>query len=329
MRRDWAAVLLIGFFISVLVSASPAHAGRLYWSRNFGDVGGHFDNSLATVRTNGTGFFELNFSADNHFGAVAVDSASGRLYWVENNPFDGYELVRGDASGCRRLQLDAYVPWIALDVTGGKIYWTEGGGRILRANLDLSSVEVVLEGLSGDPREIGVDSVGGKLYWHERADGEIVRSNLDGSDVEVQFEVSGLEGMQIDSVGQKIYWGNFFPGGFRRADFDGSNVEELAPQVQRKWVVDASGGRVYWRSDGAIPAPGRSQATISRADLDGSNEALVLYGDDANAGFLAFDPSNDVIPLACGTLVPALGLRSAGLLVLLLLGVGAWALKRS
>ena len=96
-------------------------------------------------------------------------------------------------------------------------------------------------------------------------------------------------------------------------------------------MVDASGGTVYWRSDETIPGPGGGafQPSISRANLDGSNEAIVLQSSDAAPTLLAFDPVNDVIPISCGALVPALGLRSAGLLVLLLLGVGAWAIKRS
>jgi hypothetical protein len=260
-----------------------------------------------------------------------VDSASRRLYWVESI-IDSHVIVRGDGLGCRRLEVESLASQVALDVTGGKIYWAESEyyntpHRIVRANLDLTSFELVLDGLSGGARTIGIDSPGGKIYWYAPFDGEISRSNLDGSNVEVQFAVSALRGMQIDSAGQKIYWADWTTGSFQRADFNGSNIEELAPQVKTPFVVDAAGGTVYWQAEEPI-GPDWS-GTIKRADLDGANEATVRSGADAASSFLVFDSSDQAITINCDVATPALGLRNAALLTLLLLGFGAWALRRA
>jgi hypothetical protein len=330
MSKSWITVLSIAMIVSTVAFASPAKAGRLYWSKNFGDVVPGLDTTLSTVRTDGMGLFELYERDDVLIGQVAIDSASRSLYWVEDN-FSGFKLVRGDANSCLEVDVEGYLQRIALDVIGEKVYWTEftqhsGEGRILRANLDLSSVEVVLEGATG-AREIDIDPIGGRIYWFNQVDNTIARSNLDGSNVEVQFQVQLLRGMQVDPIGQKIYWVDWNPGGFRRADLDGANVEELAPQVKTPFVIDLGTGTVYWQAEYAVGP--YWVGTIKRADLDGSNEAIVRHGDDVASTYLAFDPADEPISLSCGLPVPAVGLGGTGLLVLLLLGFSARAVMRS
>jgi hypothetical protein len=330
MRKYWITVLLIALAVTSFAIASPAHAGRLYWSRSSGDDVGTLDTAITSVRTNGSGLADHYENPDILINAIDVDSTRRGLYWIEDD-FQGFKLVHGDAHGCQQLPVDGAVQRIALDETGGKIYWTEytyatGVGRIRRAGLDLSAVEVVLDGLNG-PREIDIDPIGGKIYWFNEVDNTIMRSNLDGSNVEVQFAVTELRGMQVDPAGQKIYWADWSAGGFRRADFDGSNVEDLAPQVKTAFVVDPGAGKVYWQDEDEIGP--LWAGTIKRADLDGSNESIVTQGYDAAARYIALDPVGEAIPIHCGLPVPAIGLRSAGFLVLLLIVFGARALLRS
>ena len=327
MSKGRTTVLSIAIVVSAVAFASPAVAERLYWSKNFGDVVPELDTTLSTVRTDGTVLLDLYQRDDVLIGQVAVDSTSRRLYWIENDFFE-FKLARGDANSCLEVDIEGDTQRFALDE---KVYWTEftqhsGAGRILRANLDFSSVEVVLDGATG-AREIGIDPIGGKIYWYNQVDHTIVRSNLDGSSVEVQFEVQLLRGMQVDPIGQKIYWADWSPGGFRRADFDGGNLEELASQVKTPFVVDLSTGTVYWQAEFAVGPIWEGR--IKRADLDGSNEAIVRQGYEVASTYLAFDSGNEPISLSCGPPVPAVGLEGAGFLVLLLLGFGARAVMRS
>ena len=110
--------------LAVGMVALPVHAGRLYFTQSFGDY--IPDHSIATVGTNGSAFYEIYRLEQNRIGPLAVDSASRRLYWVEEHyspPNEGHLLKRGDAYDCRALQLgdhgDVYRVSIALDADGG------------------------------------------------------------------------------------------------------------------------------------------------------------------------------------------------------------------
>ena len=62
------------------------------------------------------------------------------------------------------------------------MYWTDfGAGTIQRANLNGTSVEVPVTGLS-NPSGIALDIAAGKMYWTDP--GKIHRANLDGTSVE-------------------------------------------------------------------------------------------------------------------------------------------------
>lgn len=338
MRNRPFAVLLLLVAVSVCVANLPAHAGRLYWTANEGDTVPGLNGWLASVRTDGLGFFPDLYESPGSpnsvylLGSVAVDSDAGRLYWIETDLVDLVtRIVRGDADSCQTLPLEFEGRGLALDPARGKLYWTEdppgsSNGRIRRANLDFSSVETVLGGLDY-PSKIGVDSPRGQIYWYDGIGENVLRSSLDGSQVETLFGIENLGRLRIDSVGAKLYWSQWDPDGLRRADLDGSNVEELAPQVLGRFDLDLSAGVVYWPTGGGW---GGGMPQIRYADLDGSNEGVLLQAWRAQASSFVFDPSDELIRLACGTDVPALGLRGAAILVLLLLAVGTpFLLRRS
>jgi DNA-binding beta-propeller fold protein YncE len=93
---------------------------------------------------------------------VEVDLANGKLYWLERGDIGAQVAVRrASLSGSAVENLlnaggtQATTPrGLAVDPVEGKLYWTESGfcsdpvsGRILRANLDGSVLEVVRAGL--------------------------------------------------------------------------------------------------------------------------------------------------------------------------------------
>ena len=72
------------------------------------------------------------------------------------------------------------------------MYWPEfRAGAILRANLDGSGQETLIEG-QNQPTGIVLDVVGGLMYWANYMGGDIRRVNLDGSGE--QTLVTGLRG---------------------------------------------------------------------------------------------------------------------------------------
>ena len=168
--------------LSFGVASQPAHAATVYWSANSGDTIPGLTGLIQSVNGNGSGYDVLVELPEVLIGKIAIDSASNRMYRVEYDfgvpddfDDDTQSIVRVGDGGCLILPIDIGSSVdIALDGPGGKIYWTEtiftqGVGRVLRADEDLSNTELLLDGLTA-PGRIAVDTTGGKFYWYDFID---------------------------------------------------------------------------------------------------------------------------------------------------------------
>src|SRR6266851_9176747 len=113
---------------------------------------------------------------------IFLDLGAGRV--LSANP-DGSDLKTLVSEG-RKLP-----DGIAVDVAAGYIYWTNMGnpnandGSIDRADLDGGNLtEIVPPGGTFTPKQLQLDKQNGKLYWSDREGMRVMRSNVDGSDVE-------------------------------------------------------------------------------------------------------------------------------------------------
>jgi len=132
---------------------------------------------------------------------LAVDSAAGYIYWTNMgipHRNDG-SIERADLDGGNRRFIipegGTFTPkQLHLDKTSGKLYWSDREGmRVMRANLDGSQIETVIqtgegEGDRHDPSNwcvgITVDPTHGQIYWTQKdADdaghGRIFRASID------------------------------------------------------------------------------------------------------------------------------------------------------
>src|SRR4029077_10659936 len=131
-----------------------------------------------------------------------VDVEAGHIYWTNmGNPTanDG-SIERADLDGSNRRTIvpegGTFTPkQLQLDKKGGKLYWSDREGmRVMRANLDGSQIETLVDTSRGDARPgrdakkwcvgIAVDHDGGHVYWtHKGSDnageGRILRAGLD------------------------------------------------------------------------------------------------------------------------------------------------------
>lgn len=143
-------------------------------------------------------------------------------------------------------------------LTSGKIFFADSGAKkILRANLDGSSVEEVVGGL-GEPVGIAVHEEAGHIYWTDAATRKIQRANLNGTDVKdlVTFSEGSPAGISLDVIDGKMYWSDSAIQLHRiqRANLNGSAVETFFSAglqiVQSVYVHRIGGGtglhRVYW-----------------------------------------------------------------------------------
>jgi hypothetical protein len=170
--------------------------------------------------------------------SLAVDSAAGYIYWTNMgvpHRNDG-SIERADLDGGNRRFIipegGTFTPkQLHLEKKTGKLYWSDREGmRVMRANLDGSQVEILIqtgegEGDRRDPSNwcvgITVDPIRGQIYWTQKgADdsghGRIFRASIDMPrgrtatnrlDVEVLFE--GLPepiDLELDLVHRVLYW---------------------------------------------------------------------------------------------------------------------------
>ena len=114
---------------------------------------------------------------------------------------------------------------IAVDAEAGHIYWTNMGvpnlndGSIERADLDgRNRTTIVPEGGTFTPKQLHLNKKNGKLYWSDREGMRVMRSNLDGSNIETLIETSQGDarpgrdatkwcvGITVDAERGHMYW---------------------------------------------------------------------------------------------------------------------------
>src|SRR6478672_7454520 len=147
-----------------------------------------------------------------------------RLFVLELNA-GRIHSMNTDGSERKTIVSDCRLPdGIAVDVGAGHIYWTNMGvpnlddGSIERADLDGNNRRVIVPpGGTFTPKQLQLDKENGKLYWCDREGMRVMRSNLDGSQIETLVETGRGDvdrrdqtrwcvGITIDPVRQHIYW---------------------------------------------------------------------------------------------------------------------------
>jgi hypothetical protein len=277
---------------------------------------------LLTARPDGSDLRMLLDSGMSGPDGVAVDVERKQVYWTNMGK------VKVDDGSIQRLDLDGtnlttIVPvggtftakQLKLDKKGGKLYWSDREGmRVMRANLDGSHVETLVETGRGEEARldarnwcvgIAVDTDRGKIYWTQKGGdnanrGVIRRANLEiprgqtaanRSDIEVLF--SGLPepiDMDLDLSTRRMYWtdrGDPPKGNtVNRAPmdppvgFDPANRQDLEILVTGLHEgigisLDLKGGRMFFTDLGG---------TVYSANLDGSDKRALLTGQGSLTG---------------------------------------------
>src|SRR5208337_5247616 len=133
---------------------------------------------------------------------IVVDVEAGHIYWTNMgvpNLNDG-SIERADIDGTNRKTIipegGTHTPkQMHLDKKNGKLYWSDREGmRVMRANLDGSNIETLVDPSEGDERPgrdqtkwpvgITVDVDRGQIYWTQKGpddagQGRIFRANIE------------------------------------------------------------------------------------------------------------------------------------------------------
>jgi hypothetical protein len=239
---------------------------------------------------------------------IAVDVAAGHIYWTNMGVpnLDDGSIERADLDGGNRRvivpQGGTYTPkQLHIDKKNGKLYWGDREGmRVMRANLDGSQVETLVEAGRGDKDRrdqarwcvgITIDPKLGKIYWTQKGPddaglGRIFRANIDipkgespanRSDIEVLFDhLPEPIDLELDLENRALYWTD-------RGDPPRGNTVNRAP-IDKKAVPEIVITHLMEGIGIALDVPGNRMfvtdfaGSVYSANLDGKNERNFLYG---------------------------------------------------
>ena len=155
--------------------------GKLYWTDLEGSLNG--TGSIKRSNLNGSNVETLLTGIDEANG-VACDAVAGKIYWTETRS-KKIQRANLDGTDLKDLVVGLLNPTtISLDLVARKMYWTDSrgigtGNRILKANLDGSNIETVVNG--GFPWGIAVDDGSTECSPHKaKATAQIVNGFLVG-----------------------------------------------------------------------------------------------------------------------------------------------------
>ena len=255
---------------------------------------------------------------------IVVDVASKHLFWtnmgrpsVDDGSIQRADLEGGNVTTVVPIGGTFTAKQLKLEPKSGKLYWSDREGmRVMRANLDGSKIETLVETGHGDADRkdqknwcvgIAVDAARGEVYWTQKGGdnagvGRILRARLEipkgqdaahRSDIEVLFD--GLPepiDLDLDFDHHMIYWTD-------RGDPPRGNTVNRAPMNPRKGAdpknrqdqeilvrdlhegigisLDVKGHRMFFTDLGG---------TVYSANLDGSDKKILLTGQGSLTGIV-------------------------------------------
>jgi hypothetical protein len=243
---------------------------------------------------------------------IVVNTEAGHLYWTNmGNPSanDG-SIERANIDGSNASHIvpsgGTFTPkQLQLDRKNRKLYWSDREGmRIMRANLDGSKIETLVDTSGGDARPgkdskkwcvgIALDVERGKVYWTQKGaekagQGRIFSANLEipqGQTPANRQDIEALynnlpEPIDLDfDLGNRImYWTDRGdpPRGntVNRAPMDATNGNRPEPEIVFNHLMEGIGlaldlanGRMFVTD---------LAGSVYSANLDGSNKKPVIF----------------------------------------------------
>lgn len=283
---------------------------------------------VLSINADGSGKKVLASNAPLPDGIV-VDVEAGHIYWTNMgvpNKNDGY-IERADLDGANRKTIvppgATFTPkQLHLEKESGKLYWSDREGmRVMRANLDGSELETLVQTGEGDADRrdltrwcvgIAVDPDRGHIYWTQKGPdnaglGRLLRAGINipkgqsattRKDIEVLYD--GLPepiDIELDRENRLIYWTDRGdpPRGntVNRAPMDAGREGRPAPEILFTHLMegigialDLKGGRMFMTDLGG---------SVYSARLDGSKPTVLLMAQGNLSGIAYADiPATEV-----------------------------------
>jgi hypothetical protein len=242
---------------------------------------------------------------------VVVDLAAGHIYWTNMgvpSKNDG-SIERADLDGQNRVTIigegKTFTPkQLHLEKNNSKLYWCDREGmRVMRANLDGSNIETLVDTSNGDARPgtdetkvcvgITVDPHRGQIYWTQKGPpnagkGRIFRAKIDipkgetatnRTDIETLFD--GLPepiDLELDLRNRLLYWtdrGDAPRGNtVNRASLDADFQKHPAPDIMFTHLEEGIGIALDFKGNRMFVTD--LAGNIFSAKLDGTEKKPLL-----------------------------------------------------
>jgi hypothetical protein len=242
---------------------------------------------------------------------IVVDVAAGHIYWTNMGvpkANDG-SIERADLDGRNRTTIVAqggtFTPkQIQLEPKSRKLYWCDREGmRVMRADLDGSKIETLVDTSGGDPRPgpdaakwcvgVAVDVDDGHIYWTQKGPdnagkGRLSRAGIDvpsgqsasnRADIEVLYD--GLPepiDLDLDLNTRLMYWTDRGdpPRGntVNRAPMDRDTTGRPGPEIVLTHLMEGIGIALDLKGDRMFVTD--FGGDVLSAKLDGSDEKALL-----------------------------------------------------
>src|SRR5882724_11524094 len=240
---------------------------------------------------------------------IVVDAEVGHIYWTNMgaSPSENSgSIERADLDGQNRKSIvpegGTFTPkQLHLDKKNGKLYWSDREGmRVMRANLDGSQIETLVQTGQGDADSkdqtkwcvgITLDPTRGQIYWTQKGPdnagvGRIFRANIEipkgqtaanRSDIEVFFDrLPEPIDLELDLKTRVLYWTDRGdpPRGntVNRASVD---AKPQAPEIVLTHLMEGIGIALDVRNDRMFITD--LGGSVYTARLDGSEMHPILF----------------------------------------------------
>jgi DNA-binding beta-propeller fold protein YncE len=245
---------------------------------------------------------------------LVVDAAAGHLYWTNMGSLkanDG-EILRCDLDGTHVTTIvpqgGTFTPkQLQVDKVNRKLYWSDREGmRVMRANLDGSEIETLVDTSQGEARPgpqpwkwcvgIALDPADGKFYWTQigndnAGEGRICRADIDmplgqtasnRTDIEVLYkDLPEPVDIELDTHKRMMYWTDRGdpPRGntVNRAPMDAPAGTRKAPEILVSNLMEGIGIALD-RKHGRMFITDFAGSVYS-ANLDGSDQKTLLFAE--------------------------------------------------
>jgi DNA-binding beta-propeller fold protein YncE len=245
---------------------------------------------------------------------LVVDSAARHLYWTNMGALTANDgsILRSDLDGRNITTIVApggtFTPkQMQIEKKTGKLYWCDREGmRVMRANIDGSNIETLVDTSEGDPRPgrdlrkwcvgIAVDPARSKFYWTQKGadkagQGRIFRANIElpegqapanRRDIELLYDnLPEPIDLDLDIAQRVMYWTDRGdpPRGntVNRAPMDPTTGNRKDPEILISHLMEGIGI--------ALDLPHNRMfitdlaGTVYSANLDGSNKRTLLFAE--------------------------------------------------